>query len=419
MEKSERPISDKYGLILKAIFIILFASSPSLGDSPREENFSEQVNSPFSLPIGNYVIAGVFRYFDNAVKYSDYLFLKGHETRYGYYPAKGYFYVYLKYFDSYKQARSACLQWRKHEELNEAWIFVILDNHGSREVINLVTNEQVISSEQREWITQPKDDPPVSNTIITDITKAETQNTSDVPLARHYNFLFRTYDTRNHAILNAKIEIVDPERLHLISLADANKIHSIERKSLAKSSLLLISQSFGYRKIERMVDLNNIIGAGPDLSLKGDTVHVNFELVRLKAGDVVIMYNVYFFNNSAVIKPESRYEINQLLEMLQENERYKIKLHGHTNGNNYGPIIKMRDNDTNFFELSRNNKEGKGSAKELSKDRANTIYRYLVSKGIDKKRMQVIGWGGRKMLFNATDPNAQKNVRVEVEILAD
>jgi outer membrane protein OmpA-like peptidoglycan-associated protein len=41
----------------------------------------------------------------------------------------------------------------------------------------------------------------------------------------------------------------------------------------------------------------------------------------------------------------------------------------------------------------------------------------LVEQGIDKKRMEVRGWGGKKMIYKKTDSMAGKNVRVEIELL--
>jgi outer membrane protein OmpA-like peptidoglycan-associated protein len=409
MKNPEKTGSGKYGHNF-FLLLICFATIPSFGTGYNGPP-TEQLHSPFSLQSGSYVIAGVFRYFDNAVRYSDYLFAKGHETRYGYYPPKGYFYVYLNYYDNYNQAKSACLQFRKYNELKEAWV-AIFDNNSSKYIFDLISNIPANQHDQAAVIAQPVDNEPNQ-----DIAVSTEQITLNTAAAKNYNFLFSTYDARNHSKLAAKVEIVNPAKLQLISLADAHKVHTIEMLP-GSSSLLVIGQHFGYKKVERLIDLSNIKGSSPDISLNGDTIQVNFDMVRLKTGDVAIMYNVYFFNDAAVMRPESRYEVNHLLDMLRENDEYIIRIHGHTNGNNSGPIIRMRDNDTNFFELSRNNKTGRSSARELSKERANTIYRYLVSQGIDKKRMQTIGWGGRKMLYEQNDPNARKNVRVEIEILA-
>lgn len=118
------------------------------------------------------------------------------------------------------------------------------------------------------------------------------------------------------------------------------------------------------------------------------------------------------------MRPESRYEVNSLMEMLLENPKYKIKIHGHTNGNAAGKIISMSKDSQNFFSLN-DTKEGIGSAKELSEDRANVIREYLVSNGIDAKRMEIKAWGGKRPIHDKMSNRAQENVRVEIEILED
>ena len=78
-----------------------------------------------------------------------------------------------------------------------------------------------------------------------------------------------------------------------------------------------------------------------------------------------------------------------------------------------------KENHNNFFTVTSNNKESIGSAKELSKARGEIIMRWLMEQGIDKKRMEVKAWGGKKMIYKKTDSMAGKNVRVEIEILKD
>ena len=115
------------------------------------------------------------------------------------------------------------------------------------------------------------------------------------------------------------------------------------------------------------------------------------------------------------MRPESRYEVTSLLEMLQENPNYKIKIHGHTNGGSHGKIIFMGDSK-NFFSLT-GTEDGFGSAKKLSEERAKIIREFLVSGGIDENRMQIRAWGGKRPIHDKHHTRAQENVRVEIEIL--
>ena len=129
------------------------------------------------------------------------------------------------------------------------------------------------------------------------------------------------------------------------------------------------------------------------------------------------MYNVFFYIDAAVMKPDSKFEVDKLLEMLKENPNYKIKIHGHTNGNSHGKIIRMGESK-NFFALI-DTEEGFGSAKQLSEERANTIRDFLVANGVEESRMIVKAWGGKRPIHDKHSQRAHENVRVEVEILQD
>ena len=151
--------------------------------------------------------------------------------------------------------------------------------------------------------------------------------------------------------------------------------------------------------------------------VENGTTVIPFEFIRLRKGDIAVMYNVLFFKDAAIMRPDSRYEVATLKDMLLENPKYKIKIHGHTNGNGAGKIIKMGENKS-FFSLT-GSVEGFGSAKELSESRAEVIRDFLISEGIDQSRLSIKAWGGKKAIHEKKSSRAHENVRVEVEILED
>src|SRR5258706_110754 len=88
----------------------------------------------------------------------------------------------------------------------------------------------------------------------------------------------------------------------------------------------------------------------PDLAERSQTI-VPFGLIRLRKGDISVMYNVYFFKDAAIMQPQSRTEVTSLLTMMKENPNLKIKIHGHTNGNAHGKVISM-GKSKKFFSLT-------------------------------------------------------------------
>ena len=118
------------------------------------------------------------------------------------------------------------------------------------------------------------------------------------------------------------------------------------------------------------------------------------------------------------MRPESKFEINNLLNMMKENPDYKIKIHGHVNGKHPGKIISAGESNE-YFALNDNNEVKFGSATELSRQRAEVIKKYLEVNGVSSERMEVKAWGGKRMLHDKHSTMAKHNVRVEIEILEE
>jgi outer membrane protein OmpA-like peptidoglycan-associated protein len=136
----------------------------------------------------------------------------------------------------------------------------------------------------------------------------------------------------------------------------------------------------------------------------------------LKKGETETLNYIFFFRDAAVLRPESKYEVDRLVRLMKDHPTEKIKIHGHTNGNDKGKIIRMKKSSTDFFSLD-NTEEDFGSAEKLSELRANAIKDYLIVNGIASSRMSIKAWGGKKPLFEVDDAKAEANVRVEIEVL--
>ena len=78
----------------------------------------------------------------------------------------------------------------------------------------------------------------------------------------------------------------------------------------------------------------------------------------------------------------------------------------------------MNKGSKNFFSLN-DTRDGLGSARQLSEERADLIRRYMVGNGISPERIEIKAWGGKRPIHGKHSPRAQENVRVEVEMLED
>ena len=108
----------------------------------------------------------------------------------------------------------------------------------------------------------------------------------------------------------------------------------------------------------------------------------------------MVLDNLYFETNKAVILPESYRELDQLAYELRKNQRLKLSIFGHTD-------------DIGTDEYNQ----------KLSEDRAIAVRNYLLKRGVSKFRMNANGFGSSQPIgSNETDKGRQQNRRVEIKV---
>ncbi|NUM32213.1 MAG: OmpA family protein [Bacteroidetes bacterium] len=126
-----------------------------------------------------------------------------------------------------------------------------------------------------------------------------------------------------------------------------------------------------------------------DLSLQKD-----FHVKRAIIGATFELKNIFFETGSAVLKDDSKAELDKLVEILK-NSDIVIELGGHTDS--------IGSDEAN---------------QKLSQDRVESVKKYIVDKGINTNRIVAVGYGEKiPVAPNSTPEGRQLNRRVEVKIL--
>ncbi|TRX56191.1 OmpA family protein [Fulvivirga sp. M361] len=233
-------------------------------------------------------------------------------------------------------------------------------------------------------------------------------------------FYLNTVNASNSQPINGDIEFIDAERNKLITTYKAHESIGVKKPNNGTNRVTLITKIFGFKNTEITIDLDELGEESEgNVVQNGDSTIVNFNLIKYSKGDFATLWRVYFFIDAAIMKEESIYQLNQLLNMMKDNPTMKIRIHGHTNGNSHGEVMHLDIDDKNFFSLNGTHKKATASAKKLSLYRAYTIQHWLIDQGIAEERMEIQGWGGKKMLYDKHSSQADKNVRVEIEILEE
>lgn len=126
-----------------------------------------------------------------------------------------------------------------------------------------------------------------------------------------------------------------------------------------------------------------------------DFTLANIRVASIAEDVTVVLNNVFFDFDKAVLKPESFPELDRIVEMMNERPDMQIEVAGHTDS--MGP---------------------ESYNQTLSQRRAKSVVTYLAGKGINTGRLKVEYFGESKPIdTNETSEGRSKNRRVEFKIL--
>ena len=144
----------------------------------------------------------------------------------------------------------------------------------------------------------------------------------------------------------------------------------------------------GYMFYSTTFDLRNVD--------KFSEIMKDITLDAVRVGGMISMNNLYFKTNSAIILPESRFELKRVSDFLKENPKMNVEIRGYT--------------------------DDRGSASynmKLSYRRAAAVYNYMVKNGISSRRMSVRGFGEDKVSAKSKDTETRsRSRRVEMGIMS-
>ena len=151
------------------------------------------------------------------------------------------------------------------------------------------------------------------------------------------------------------------------------------------------AESDGYYSISGNIDLTDEKG----------TQYIHQDIVMTPVKDIlkgkasVVLKNIFFKFDSDSLLPESFSELNRLVEFMKKHPEIDIEIAGHTDS--------IGAEDYNM---------------DLSRRRANSVKNYLISQGIDSKRLIARGYGeSRPIADNGTPEGRAMNRRVEFKVV--
>jgi len=169
------------------------------------------------------------------------------------------------------------------------------------------------------------------------------------------------YDVITKKPLRGKFELIDLATGKEVISSEADPISGEFMVALPTKKDYALNVSFpGYSFFSKNFNMHE----------SDEAIHMDVPLVPLTNEQPILLANVFFDLGKSTLRKESYVELNKLQAFLNENSSIKIEIGGHT--------------DT----------RGDDKANQvLSEDRAKAVYDYLITEGIEAKRLTYKGYG--------------------------
>jgi outer membrane protein OmpA-like peptidoglycan-associated protein len=125
-------------------------------------------------------------------------------------------------------------------------------------------------------------------------------------------------------------------------------------------------------------------------------IHKDYHLVPLDSKLSITLTNIHFKSSSSTLEPDAYVELNYLSDFLNHNSNKQVNVSGHTD--NTGP--------SEYNQL-------------LSHARAQSVIKYLISKGVRNDQVVAIAYGDRNPADSNTTPVGKANNRRVELVLSD
>lgn len=393
-----------------------------------------------------HVVIGSFSTENAAVKFSGYARSLHYDAAYLLNESKSLYYVYVIKTLDRSTASEQTFRLRRETEFTDAWMYydgpdVPVEKAKANETVVIVPpvdeppKTVVVKIEpkkeepvKKEIVKEPVVEEPVKKEPIKEETPAEeprgivepaiTFTGPEKPVAKGTFYKFNLMNSEGKPI-QGQVYNVDRQAMRDLATYKANEYVDVRRPSIQGMPITIVCEIFGYIEVVRVIDyLNPETTEGATKDENGAWV-IPITLERIKKGDVSILYKISFYKDAVIMTPNSKPELDALVQLMKMNPTFKIKIHGHNNGNEKGIRIITLGSDKNYFSMARSLSKT-GSAKDLSQLRAETIKSYLIDNGIKKDRVDTYGWGGTVMLVQpGTAAATRLNNRMEIEVTQD
>src|ERR1041385_1153625 len=251
-----------------------------------------------------------------------------------------------------REAFAFMMKVRLETEYKEAWVY--RGSLGQPIQETPVVETQPNQTQQQQTQEQPKEEPkepvvteqpkqdsvatqPVTETpkepIVTEQPKKDSAAATTMePKPVGKPFFFKLVSNETGEPLVGEIHVFEPNSTSQnYQSFPSNQVVYLPAPKDPSQVYAITTLSAGYQEMDRAINYADPAASSAEVGTGSEFI-IALPLVQVKMGDYIEFSNVRFFQNSVMLHPEAKEELDGLAELLKQNPRYKINVHAHCNG---------------------------------------------------------------------------------------
>ncbi|WP_375579173.1 OmpA family protein [Marivirga tractuosa] len=216
----------------------------------------------------------------------------------------------------------------------------------------------------------------------------ETQEEEEVTTGAPVKLMVRVVDASSNQQIDARVKLKgQADNITVPAESEDDGIYTYMIVRDDPTNFMLSAEKSGYIFANKRITI-------PASKGEIQTIRQTLSLSKPEVGTSKTLRNIFFEFGKATFTTESYEELNKMVSFMEANSQVNVEIAGHTD---------------NIGSAAVN--------KKLSQLRANKVVDYLTNKGIDRRRLNAVGYGEERPIVSNDDEVMGREINRRVEFI--
>lgn len=216
----------------------------------------------------------------------------------------------------------------------------------------------------------------------------ESQEDEEIDTGAPVKLLVRVVDAKSNQTIDANVRLKgQADNITVPAESKENGIYTYVVVREQATDFMLSAEKSGYIFANKRITI-------PASKGEEQTIRQTLSLSKPEVGTSKTLRNIFFEFGKATFTSESYEELNKMVSFMEANPGVNVEIAGHTDN--------IGSNAVN---------------KKLSQLRANKVVEYLTGKGIDRRRLNAVGYGEERPIVSNDDEVMGREINRRVEFI--